>query len=398
MNRRRIILASLLILSVTLSVIAFQYGMKKEDKPKVVSTRDAGNERSENWNYDKEKSSYRFDDKVIDEELIISIPQDGLTYTLKKESDVDGFTDMVPNGDVTTNEKFKYIASIGAVEEIDRKEHFQSVFQIYKLDLPNKVSSLSSWLRQLEKLNLPEEATAHGEVYKSSVESIQKNSDSELLHFYWPEPSDNGWYVYNAGRSIYFFSMGNSSYAVNGMKNGLWDTMMRTLRTAETKDIFSLEVPSDWKKYVDPRIGLEFSYPADWKIIKGNSGVALNSPDNQQTMRDIESGKMYGEGYMSSISVRSWKTPAEEDENRMNNLGAKTVAEMINANFLISHPERVRIKGDKYWAATRGGFGAYYTVFIDENSRYFEIMSGYKEKGDDLDETERAIISSMSFR
>ncbi len=348
---------------------------------------------------------YRGKDMILDDSLLIKIPQSDLigqeSYTLRNEKEEGDFSLAVPVKRGFRIEKINYLTSLGVTEDLYGQANFYSVFTIYKLPLDLGDIKLIDWLGDMQKRNLPdgEEGVFLGEDIGSSTRLLKSGNDFELAWFHMPVFSDNGWYVYKNSQNLYFFSMGNSSYAVNGMKSGLWDEVMSSIRKVEAENTFSVGIPEGWSRFSDKQLGLEFSYPIDWQVVKKSDGrVILNSTSNQQALKDIESGKMYGEGYMPSITIKRWNSVADEEENKANKLGAKTVPEMINANIFISGPQRVLLQGKGYWAATRGGFGAYYTIFVDEGKSYFEIMFGYKEENTQLDDIEKEIVSSMKFR
>lgn len=343
-------------------------------------------------------SEHEWKDQVLDKSLLIQVPyvnQIGSTqYSFQKESDQSDFHFSVPHGSTFHNQTFSYAASLMAAE--DEPKSRDSVLWIFKAKIDFGDLSLSEWVKRFYDINLPDEfRSSSGKDDAVILQEFKTELGEDVIFFHMPVPSDNGWYAYRNSDILYLFSLGNSSYAINGHKNGLWDTMMRSLRVAKPRVDFSATHPPEWKQFRDQQFGVGFAYPGDWEVEKSNGGIILNSPQNQQALKDIGSGKMYGEGYMPTITIKRFGNVAHEDENM--GLGIKTVPEMINLNPLVSNPERVALGSREYWAATRGGFGAYYTVFVDDKRSYFEIMFGYKERSDTLDEIERGIVSSMKF-
>lgn len=343
-------------------------------------------------------SEHEWKDQVLDEALLIQVPyvnQIGSTqYSFQKESGQSDFQFSVPYGETFLNQTFVYNASLVATEDEPKSQ--DGVFYVYKARIDFGGLSLPEWIKKFYDTNLPDEfRSSSGKDDAVILQELKTELGEDVVFFHMPVPSDNGWYAYRNGDVLYLFSLGNSSYAINGRRSGLWDRMIRSLRVTKSIVDFSTTLPSEWKQFRDLQFGIEFAYPSDWEVKKSNGEIILNSPHNQQALKDIESGKMYGEGYMPTITIKRFSNVAREEENM--GLGIKTVPEMINLNPLVSNPERVVLGGREYWAATRGGFGAYYTIFVDDKRSYFELMFGYKEKSNALDEIERGIVSSMKF-
>src|SRR5258708_4107533 len=154
---------------------------------------------------------------------------------------------------------------------------------------------------------------------------------------------------------------------------------------------------ANWKTYTNDLNGFEFKYPNDWSLTNFDAYVSLNSPENEKIFQQIQDGKMYGEGYMEDIIFTDIGDIKKEPENTANRLNAKTLAEFVNKDPLISEVKQVSFASVPAFEMVRGGFCAYYTIMIDKNNEIYQIMFCNVERKDKLTPTEKQILSTFKF-
>lgn len=155
---------------------------------------------------------------------------------------------------------------------------------------------------------------------------------------------------------------------------------------------------SDWKTYRNEKQGYEVQYPTSWTMKDyQENGITLNSEENEELLKKIQLGKMYGEGYMSDINIVYYESVSEEPENILNELNARTIDEFVERNYIITKIEKMKFSEETAWVVIWGGFGAYLTILVEHNNHLYKIMFGNKEKISDLSVTDYEILRSFSF-
>ena len=176
------------------------------------------------------------------------------------------------------------------------------------------------------------------------------------------------------------------------------EAAVSTLKILDTPQTLTSDADtSSWKTYRHSSLGFQLKYPEGWKFKSSTTGVTLNSPENQESLRQIETKKVYSEGYSDTLTVLYYDSVAQELENTSNNLGAKTLDELVERNTMIARISKIEFAGEPAWLVTRGGFGAYFTTLMEHQGHLYEISFGYKATPEELTRTERAILNSFSF-
>jgi hypothetical protein len=155
---------------------------------------------------------------------------------------------------------------------------------------------------------------------------------------------------------------------------------------------------ASWKTYNNEEYKYEVKYPNDWVLDeKIKETVTLNSPENEKIRKDIEAGKVYGEGYMRDIIISYYSSVSEEPENKANKFGAVTIDELIQRDTLITPLGQITFAGEKAYEVIWGGFGAYYSILIEKNNHLYVITFGNQEDKSKLTEIEKQILSTFRF-
>jgi hypothetical protein len=157
------------------------------------------------------------------------------------------------------------------------------------------------------------------------------------------------------------------------------------------------EETADWKTYRSEKYNYEVRYPNDWVLDeKIKETVTLNSPENEKIRKDIEAGKVYGEGYMRDIIISYYSSVSEEPENKANKFGAVTIDELIQRDILITPLGQITFAGEKAYEVSWGGFIATYSILVEKNNHLYKITFGNRDKSE-LTETEKQILSTFRF-
>jgi hypothetical protein len=178
-------------------------------------------------------------------------------------------------------------------------------------------------------------------------------------------------------------------------------------RTDLTKNVFTIDSneftiketaeTANWKTYRNEEYNYEVKYPNDWVLDeKIKETVTLNSPENEKIRKDIEAGKVYGEGYMRDIIISYYSSVSEEPENKANKFGAVTIDELIQRDILITPLGQITFAGEKAYEVSWGGFIATYSILVEKNNHLYKITFGNRDKSE-LTETEKQILSTFKF-
>ena len=154
---------------------------------------------------------------------------------------------------------------------------------------------------------------------------------------------------------------------------------------------------SSWKIYPNASQFYQAKYPADWVVSSGNNQVTFDDPANEAILRDINKGKMWGEGFTYTATIIYYPSIADEDSNKYNLLGAKTIPELIQKDPSRDKNYKTLTGGsDTAYRTSEGGLGVYDITFIGHSGHLYKIT--FNGDSDDPPESVRlAFIQSLKF-
>ncbi|HEX3095548.1 MAG TPA: PsbP-related protein, partial [Patescibacteria group bacterium] len=118
--------------------------------------------------------------------------------------------------------------------------------------------------------------------------------------------------------------------------------------------------PVTFKTYTNPQLNFSTSIPDDWIMSIADNDIRFNSKENEDTLKQIKSGKMYGEGFSYDVTFHKVKNLSEltyplgpEVEK-----SAKTLPDYFKADNTIKWDGKTdKINGLTAYNIGQGGFG-----------------------------------------
>jgi hypothetical protein len=160
---------------------------------------------------------------------------------------------------------------------------------------------------------------------------------------------------------------------------------------------------ANWKTYRNEEYGFEIKYPEDWIIDYGGNYLSLTSSGNkrkcEETISLYPDSREENQWCIPDIKIDWYENINEEPENKINQLGATTLEELITRNKNISSPTKTTFAGEEaYEVIWAGADIAFKAILIEKNKHLYVIYTDYI-KGDyhPLSETGRKILSTFRF-
>jgi len=177
--------------------------------------------------------------------------------------------------------------------------------------------------------------------------------------------------------------------------NGLFENILTTLIFADT---------SGWQTYTNDNYGFSFQYPSNWGLTE-NDGInyqksvaSITSPKTQKQISDTKERLGYCEGCGPDISFYYYPSIEEERSNKLNNLGATSIDDLIEKDTSREKLGERTIGGLNAVAIKSGGFGVYYELLIDNNGAIYEIFfNNWDLQGMQLTPIEENILNTFTF-
>lgn len=173
------------------------------------------------------------------------------------------------------------------------------------------------------------------------------------------------------------------------------DSVMTTPTVIDTATSNSTAT-ADWKTYTSTKYGYSIKYPTTWKLNDSKPEmVTLNSPTNEAVLAKVNSGAMYGEGYMEDIIISFSDSVASY--TKVQGFEATTLAELAVKDQTLMDVKDTTLGNEPAKEATAGGFGAYYVVLSNHNKHYYQILFGTNAEKNTLTTEMKAILVSFAF-
>lgn len=194
------------------------------------------------------------------------------------------------------------------------------------------------------------------------------------------------------GGGVYYYLNKKSDQDKQNLNNQIEDLRQQTTGSSISDE--NPEGPSidqeaiSWKTYKNGSYGFTLQYPATWTIEEGvvengdKSVVALNNPATDRA---------------DDFAVYYYLSVTEESENQAQNLGAKTIDELVSKDDSITKIGSMKLGGlpatDVYWKTTNSN----YVILAMSQDHLFKIWLGGSENKESLTEIDKKIIASFQF-
>lgn len=157
-----------------------------------------------------------------------------------------------------------------------------------------------------------------------------------------------------------------------------------------------------WSLYDNGEAKFSLNYPEKWTFVQqrdeyGNITVNFASPEAADTVqKEIEEmGGNYGASGFD-ISIIYSLSIENENVNKINGLGAKTLDELIERYPALKKIGSIQLNGEKAIEVIQSGEADYYGIFMEKDSHLYEIsFSRMSTSREDLTENEKKILSTF---
>lgn len=200
-----------------------------------------------------------------------------------------------------------------------------------------------------------------------------------------------------AGYGVYAYMTGNTN-------TNTANTVVTTNQNTNTASNINANIDtSDWQVYTNEKYGFSFRYPSDWTIEEQSginydkSIVSITSPETKQTIDEAYKRGGYCEACGPDVSFYYYESVSAITSNRLNNLGATNLDELIERDKGMEKLGMRNINGHEAIAVKEAGFGSYYVLYIQKESG--EILRIFVDNwflhGYQLSPEEEKIISTF---
>jgi hypothetical protein len=169
------------------------------------------------------------------------------------------------------------------------------------------------------------------------------------------------------------------------------DTADNSAATVKTTTVST----ADWKTYTSTSYAYSLKYPSGWSVDSTDiANISLISPESDKQNKECISPC---EGSVPDINIRYYASVADDEQNKGNNLGAKTLNELIQKDSLRESLGTTKLGGVSATQVLDGGFSSYYSVYAENNSHLYAVSLVRKSSKSSLSAIERAILASFKF-
>lgn len=154
--------------------------------------------------------------------------------------------------------------------------------------------------------------------------------------------------------------------------------------------------PNSERTYQNDLHGYTLFLPEQWATKnETETSITLNSPKNEQGLKDIEQGGLYGEGYTNTLKISYYESIDRYPDNDANHLLAESLDEYVKKSPCVSNPKKLSIPGSTGYKMGMCGFGSYTVALIEHNTHIYELFFGDEEGTTTVQKD--AIINSIKF-
>ncbi len=167
------------------------------------------------------------------------------------------------------------------------------------------------------------------------------------------------------------------------------------------------------KEYKNQDLKFSIGIPEDWVITESkylNQTITFNSPKNEETTRQIESGEVWGEGYGEDIQIRKYNTlrdlVAEQflHDETIDKKAITTIPRLLDAMDSYAHDasgknygyKEMQINNQRAYSTILGGFGNYPTYYIEGKNNSIYVISIQETFQYDYPKTTESIVKSFN--
>lgn len=153
-------------------------------------------------------------------------------------------------------------------------------------------------------------------------------------------------------------------------------------------------------EYTSTGTPFSFSYPQSWDFNQpSDTHVEIFSPETTARKQKDESDPTIGDGnpLWPDVAISYYPTVAEEVDNTTQNLGAKSLTELLQKDTNLTVVGDTTLDGLPAKVVTISGVSTGYGVYVEKGTGLYTILFNYKDSEGALSAEERSILLSLKL-